>query len=609
MSRECTCYCQVCACREFAKALGKKCKLKCPVCQRVADRIVVNDAVDDERVPSLRRCKSAVIVLEKLDEEISGVHRAMVPVRRESSSHTVAEDGPNTQKELVASRHNQIVFPIRKLCEKAPPALHRAVPLRRGSLSQTVAKSKRNEQKDLVNRRYNEAMCACRKLEEIPSTDHRAKLPSRQETPRQIVAKRRQDAQRSLTLRRYVEALCALKKLVDAVSDYCGAEVQLQQEPSSQIVEEGSQNMQTYSVMGLCENAMSALEKKADELLGNCETAISGHQEPTSHTVAEGKQNTQRGDSTKRPYEKTEAAIRKLYKAMSASTAVETPIQKAPTAQIVVKNTWTLRQVPLLHRCDSATFSWDTQCPICQMSPDVKHESKCVSSRLKSCVAPQYRCNRQHLCYCIERYSKKIVRKLKGRETRVCPFPFCRKQVDRVIMNAAPWKPRTVEKEIKECVLCKAKKEASKAAEQTQKTKGSSSTSKEAARRTGDSTQKTRGSTSKTTEASKPADRTKKTKVPIPKTKEEASKSADRTQKTKAPTTKDKRETSKAVDRAQRTKTSAPKGKERRQQVGRSYEEEAKAHRPRQRILTQKQQYPHVPPSMETRKSNSQHPF
>ena len=46
------------------KVLGKKCKLKCQVCQREANRIVVNEAADDERVPALRRCKSAMLARE-----------------------------------------------------------------------------------------------------------------------------------------------------------------------------------------------------------------------------------------------------------------------------------------------------------------------------------------------------------------------------------------------------------------------------------------------------------------------------------------------------------------------------------------------------------------
>ena len=125
-----------------------------------------------------------------------------------------------------------------------------------------------------------------------------------------------------------------------------------------------------------------------------------------------------------------------------------------------------------------------------------------------------HQCCRIHLCYCIESINK-IVRKLKKRETRECPFPFCRKRVDRVIMNAAPWPPRNVEKEIKECVICKAKEEArkaedkknknkdsgkteaGKAVERKQKDRGSSSRTKEEACKTAGDRQKVKSSTSK----------------------------------------------------------------------------------------------------------------
>ena len=96
----------------------------------------------------------------------------------------------------------------------------------------------------------------------------------------------------------------------------------------------------------------------------------------------------------------------------------------------------------------------------------------------------------------------------------MCPFPFCRKQVDRVIMNAAPWKPRIVEKEIKECLLCEVKKEASKAADRTEKTKAP--------------TTKEKG------EASKAAGRAQKINSSAPKAKEEDSKLGERTQKSKS---------------------------------------------------------------------------
>ena len=406
MFREHTCYCQVCACKEFAKVLAEKSKLKCPVCQREADRIIVKDAADDERFPTLRRCKSAATVQEKLEEEIVGIHRAVVPVQRESSSQTVAEDGQNTQRELAECRHN-------------------------------------------------ETMSAIRKLQHGPVAAQKAEVSSQQEPPNQKVAETKQNTQRSFTLRTYVEALSAFKRLVDAISDCCGAEVQLQQEPSNQTAEEGKQNAQddsmtglceetksalektakessqtveegqqnaqedsvtglceetksalaktaessqtaeegkqntkTYSVMGLCEEAMSALEETAKDLLGNCDAEIPGHQESTSRTDAGGSENSQRGDLAKLTYERTESAFGKLHEAISASTAVETPspFQQTPSKQIVVEEAWSVRRGPLLDRCESATFSWDKQCPFCQMTPDVYRESKCVSSCLMDCV-------------------------------------------------------------------------------------------------------------------------------------------------------------------------------------------------------------------------------
>ena len=407
MFREHTCYCQVCACKEFAKGLAENCKLKCPVCQREANRIVVKDAADDERVPTLRRCKSATTVREKLEEEIVGIHRSVVPVQRESSSQDVAEDEQKTQRELAECRHN-------------------------------------------------ETMSAIKKLQDGPVVVQKSEVSSQQEPPNQVVAETKQNTQRSFTLRTYVEALSAFRKLVDAISDCCGAEVQLQQEPSSQTAEEGKQNAQensvtglceetksalektaeessqtveegtqtaqedsvtglceetksalektaeessqtaeegkqntkTYSVMGLCEEAMSALEETAKELLGKCDAEIPGHQESTSWTDAGGSENSQRGDLAKLTYERTESAFGKLHETISASTAVETPtpVQQTPSDQIVVEETWSVRRGPLLHRCESATFSWDKKCPFCQMTPDVYRESKCVSSCLTNCV-------------------------------------------------------------------------------------------------------------------------------------------------------------------------------------------------------------------------------
>ena len=502
MFREHTCYCQVCACKEYAKVLAEKHKLTCPVCQREADRIIFKDAVDDERVPTLRRIKSAVSFREKLEEEILVMHRGVVPVERDSSSQAVVEDGRNAQRELAQCR-------------------------------------------------LNETMAAIRKLQEGSVVVQKPEVSSQQEPPNQRVAETKQNMQRSLTLRRYGEALSAFKKLVDAILDHCGAEVQLEQETPSETDEEGKQNLQTYSVMGLCEEAMSALEKIAEELLGNCDVEVPGHRESTSQTVADGRQNTKRGGLTEHTYKKTNSAFLKLYEAV---WAVETPVQQAPTDQTALEDTSSVRQVPLPHRYESAMFSWDKQCPFCQTTPDINQISKCVSVYLTNCVTLQY-CCRKHLCYCIES-NKKIVRMPRGRETRLCPFPFCRKPVDRVIMNAAPWKPRTVEEEINECLSCKAK-EASKAEERAQKTKGSTSTTKVVPCKSGDNTQKSEGSTSKS------GDNTQKTEGSTSKMKGEASTSAaDRTQKTKSSTAKAKGETTNATDRAQNTKSSTPEAKD-----------------------------------------------
>ena len=322
------------------KALAKKCKLKCPVCQREADRIVVKNAADDERVPALRRCKSAVIVQKKLDEEILDMHRAVVPAQQVSSSQTVAEGG-------------------------------------------------RSKQKDLAVSRYNETMSAIKKLQDGTFFIHTAKVPSQQESPSQTVADRKQYTERRLTLGRYMKALSASKKLVDVILDYCGVEVQLQRESSSLTVAEGSQDKETYSVMKLCEEAMSTLEEMSEALLGNCDVEIPDHQESMSQMAAEGKQDkqAQTEDSKKGTYEKTKAAFGKLFEAISASTEVGTPVQQTPSDQTVIEDTWTLRHAPPLHRCESATFSWDKQCPFCPSTQDLDHESRCVFIRLANCVA------------------------------------------------------------------------------------------------------------------------------------------------------------------------------------------------------------------------------
>ena len=339
VSREHTCYCQVCACKEFAKALAKKCKMKCPVCQREADRIVVRDAADDERVPILRRCKSAVTVRQKPDVEIIDVHRAVVLAQRKSSSQ-IAEGGRRTQKDLVESRHR-------------------------------------------------ETMSAIKKMQEGTSFVQKAEVPSQQEPYSQTVADRKQHTERRLALRRYMEALSAFKKLVDVILDYCGVEVQLQRKSSSHAVAEGSQNKQTYSVTKLCEEAMCTLEETAEMFMGNCDVEIPDHQESMSQMVAEGKQDnqTQTEDSRKSTYEKTKAAFGKLFEAISASTIVGTPVQQTPSDQTVIEDTWTLRRVPPLHRCESATFSWDKQCPFCPTTQDIDHESRSVFIRSANCIA------------------------------------------------------------------------------------------------------------------------------------------------------------------------------------------------------------------------------
>ena len=331
MSRKCTCYCQLCACKEFAKVLAEKCVLKCPACQREADRIIVKNAADDERVPVLRRCRSADTIREKLEDEIFDMHRSVVPAQREPSSQTIAKGGLNTRRQLAM-------------------------------------------------RKYNETISAIGKLKKEIFVLRKQEVPSQQAPPSQMVTETGQNRQRSLTLRRYMEALSASKELIYAILDYCGDEVQLQQEPSSQAVEEGKQNAQTFSVMRLCEEAMSTLEEMAEALLGNCDAEIISHHESTSQTVAEGKQNTQNGGLPKGTYEKTEAAFDKLFDVICNFIAVEIPIQQTSFNQNVVEDKWSPRQVPLLHRCESATFTWDKQCPICQTTPDIDHESRCVSS-------------------------------------------------------------------------------------------------------------------------------------------------------------------------------------------------------------------------------------
>ena len=308
------------------------------------DRIVVKEAVDDERVPALRRCKSATIVRKKLEEKISGIHTSVVPVQREPPSQTGDGGGLNTQRELAIRRYNEAMSAIGKLLEKAPAVQEAEIPSQQASSSQTVLETKQN-------------------------------------------------THRSFTLRRYMEALSAFKKLVDAISDYSGTEVQLRQEPSSQTVEEGGQNMQMYSVLELCEEAMSALEEMMKEFLGNCNVEIPGDQGSTCQAIAQVEQIEWWGDLTERTtYEKAKSAYNKLHEAVKAySTAepiirLDRQIRKAPSDQTVLEDASTLRKGPLLHRCASATFSRDKQCPICQTTQDIDYESRCAYSPLTNCV-------------------------------------------------------------------------------------------------------------------------------------------------------------------------------------------------------------------------------
>ena len=565
MFREHTCYCQVCACKEFAKVLAKKRKLTCPVCRREVDRIVVRDAADDKRFPTLRRCKSAVTVREKLEEEILGMHKAVVPDQRDSSSQKFDEAGCDTPCNIVWDRRDETMAAIRNLQEWSVIVQKSEVSGHQESTSWTVAEGGWNFPWSRAYSRYmTRKFFAYLYRVNAASDSGGSEVQLQQESPSQIVAERRQDRRGRSTVRRCMEALSAFKKLVYAISDHCAAEVQLEEEPSSPTIEQDEQNTQTYSMMGLCEEAMSALEKTAEELLSNCDFEIQGQQESTSQTVVEGRQQTQRGVLTKDTFEKTESAFDKLDDAIWAAN---TPDQQAPTDQTVDPDASSVRRVPLLHRCGSATFSWEKDCPFCQTIPNVNQESKCVYDSLPNCIVVLYYCNR-HLCYCIGS-TKKIVRMPRGGETRVCPFPFCRKPIDRVIMNAAPWKPRTVEEEIKECLSCKANK-ASKAAERMQKAKGSSSVAKKVGCKSGDSTQKTEVLTSKSGDStqktevltSKSGDDTQKTGGSTSKMKEEASKVTDRTQKTKSSAAKAKGETTHATDRAQKTMSSAPKAKE-----------------------------------------------
>ena len=138
--REHVCYCQVCACKEFVKALAKKCKLKCPVCQREADRIVVKDAVDDERVPALRRCRSAETVREKPKEEILNMHRAVMSAQQESTSQAVAE-GKQAKKQRGDSRkgtYEKTEAAFGKLFEAISASTEVGTPVQQASSDHTV---------------------------------------------------------------------------------------------------------------------------------------------------------------------------------------------------------------------------------------------------------------------------------------------------------------------------------------------------------------------------------------------------------------------------------------------------------------------------------------
>ena len=107
--REHLCYCHSCARREAAKALAKKCKIKCPVCQKDAERIIVKDAVIEEALSRLRRVNSAMPDLEKLPQ-------ATVP--NESLVKFPVQPGPSNQPSIEDTSSREPVPQLRR-CESA----------------------------------------------------------------------------------------------------------------------------------------------------------------------------------------------------------------------------------------------------------------------------------------------------------------------------------------------------------------------------------------------------------------------------------------------------------------------------------------------------------
>ena len=62
--------------------------------------------------------------------------------------------------------------------------------------------------------------------------------------------------------------------------------------------------------------------------------------------------------------------------------------------------------------------------------------------------------NRMHLHYCTKS-GEELARRLEYMRSRLCPR--CRQPVERVIMNAAPWKAISLEVKIETCQVCKKK--------------------------------------------------------------------------------------------------------------------------------------------------------
>ena len=119
LSREHLCYCQSCACKEVAKSLAKKSKIKCPICQKDAERIIVKDAAVEEQVPILRRVQSAMSVLEKLPQATSNENVANSPV----------QPGPSNQPADDDTSNNREPVPRLRRCESATFSWDRRCPI------------------------------------------------------------------------------------------------------------------------------------------------------------------------------------------------------------------------------------------------------------------------------------------------------------------------------------------------------------------------------------------------------------------------------------------------------------------------------------------------